>query len=248
MKKLLRFQLKELRYSYLIYALVMLLLTAGIPVCICFAYNDVNMNIQGSEMSGVLLCLVIGLGIYREHFWMAVQNSIPRKSYFQSILCVAAVTSCVCTLVDLVISFLGLLLGRIFSGSSYINVVSFWQMCYSGFFERSGSAAGVIVSFLLSVFAGIFMFAAGTMIAGGYCRAAKRYRTLYLVMLPLFAFGVLPAAGVYFHRETAKLADLFMEIMGVASGNPFLGILSMAVMDLVILFFCYRILRRTEIN
>lgn len=246
MKKILRFQLKDLSYSYLVYALVMMLL-AGIPVFISFAYDGASININGNGFSGGIFSLVVGIAIYKEHFQMAIQNSISRKCYFQSVLCVMVITGCVCTLVDLLSFFLGLRLGGSLSESSSVNAVDVWRMCYPGFFERAGGA-GAAVSFLLSVFVAFLLFAIGTMIAGGYCRMAKRYRTFYCVALPVFSFGVLPVIGAYFHKQLFKLADSFMDIMGMTSDNPFLGLLVMAVTGLILLFLSYRLLRRTELN
>lgn len=246
MKKILRFQLKDLSYSYLVYALVMMLL-AGIPVFISFAYDGASININGNGSSGALFSLVAGIAIYKEHFQMAVQNSISRKCYFQSVVCVMVITGCVCTLIDSVSLFLSLRLGSNFSESSSVNAANIWKICYPGFFDRAGNA-GAAVSFLLSAFVAFILFAIGIMIAGVYCRMAKRYRTFYCVALPVFSFGVLPVVGAYFHKQLFKLADSFMDIMGMTSDNPFLGLLVMTVTGFVLLFLSYRLLRRTELN
>lgn len=247
MKKILRFQLKDLIYSCLVYALVMLLLSC-IPAVISIAFGDIDTNINGNGLPGAVFCLVFGIAVYKEHLLMAVQNGISRKCYFQSVLCVLVIAGCVCALIDLLTLFLGVRLGAGFSGNSNFRAIDVWKMCYPGFYDRAGSVSGAAVSFVLSAFVNFLLFASGLVTAGVYCRMAKKFRTFYCVGLPLFIFGVLPVIGAYFHREIFKLANGFMNIMGFRSNNPFLGVLTMTVIILVILFICYRLLRRTEIS
>ena len=246
MKKILRFQLKDLLYSYLVYGLVMLLL-AGIPVLICYANDNTDITINGNGFSGAVFCLVIGIAIYKEHLQMAVQNSISRKCFFRSILCVMVISGCVCSLIDSVSLLITQSIGMSSWGNSSFYTNSIWRVGYSEFFERAGGIASVIISYLLSVLVGMVLFAVGVLVAGGYCRVAKRYRTVYCVVLPIFFFGVLPVAGAYFHRQVSKAAVFFMDIMGFSSDNPYLGILTLSAVCLMLTGICYRLLRKTEI-
>ena len=61
MKKILRFQLKDLIYSCLVYALVMLLLSC-IPAVISITFGDIDTNINGNGLPGAVFCLVFGCG------------------------------------------------------------------------------------------------------------------------------------------------------------------------------------------
>ncbi len=247
MKKILRFQLKDLTYSCLTYALVMLLLYC-VPLVISITFGDIDIGINGNGVPGAVFCLVFGIAVYKEHLLMAVQNGISRKSYFQSVLCVMVIAGCVCALIDLLILFFGVRMGAVFSGNGNFRAIDIWEVCYSKFYDRAGSVSGAVVSFVLSALVDFLLFASGLLTAGAYCRIAKKFRTFYCVGLPLFIFGVLPVIGAYFHREVFKLANGFMNIMGFRSNNPFLGVLTMTVIILVILFICYRLLRRTEIS
>ena len=53
MKKILRFQLKDLTYSCVAYALVMLLLYC-IPLVISITFGDIDMGINGNGLPGAV--------------------------------------------------------------------------------------------------------------------------------------------------------------------------------------------------
>ena len=72
MKKILRFQLKDLTYSCLAYALVMLLLYC-VPLVISITFGDIDVGINGNGLPGAVFCLVFGIAVYKEHLLMAVQ-------------------------------------------------------------------------------------------------------------------------------------------------------------------------------
>ena len=82
MKKMMKYQLKDLMLGYSVYALIMILLTAVVSV-ISINYNNVNVSVNGNGFSSVIFCFVVAIAIYKEHCQLALQNSISRKDFFR---------------------------------------------------------------------------------------------------------------------------------------------------------------------
>ena len=83
MKKIFKFQLKDILIGCSIYGLILLLL-AFISVGIILTNGNIKMSLSGNIFVSVIFCLSIGIGIYKEHCQMAVMNSVSRKDFFKS--------------------------------------------------------------------------------------------------------------------------------------------------------------------
>lgn len=81
MKKIFKFQLKDMLFGCSIYALIMLLITAG-AVIIALTYPHIT--VAGNGFASAIFCLAVGVGIYKEHCQMAVMNSVSRKDFFKA--------------------------------------------------------------------------------------------------------------------------------------------------------------------
>ena len=253
MKKIFKFQLKDILIGCSIYGLILLLL-AFISVGIILTNGNIKMSLSGNSFVSVIFCLSIGIGIYKEHCQMAVMNSVSRKDFFKSFLCITILTSLLCTLIDLIlliISQMPMLRPSSDSGFIYNSAfIEILEIFYPGFFETRSATVITAAGFLLEILTNSGFFLLGALTAGIYCRMPKKFRTIYCIMLPIFGFVILPlffAAISFSPQSPGRLVTAFLQIMGISSGNPFLGALSVMIASAAIAFICYRILRRTEI-
>lgn len=253
MKNILKFQLKDLLIGLSIYALILLILTFTF-ISITLSHDNVNINLNGNGFANAIFCFIVGIGIYKEHCQMAVMNSVSRKDFFKSLLCVTVITGILCTLIDQVLSAINRLPGLIPANdpgfTNNFDHLMILQMIYPEFFETHSAAIIAATSFLVEFLANSFLFIIGTLIAGIYCRMPKKYRTSYCIALPILGFGIFPmlfTSSLFYPRAANRVSDVFLGIMGISSGNPFLGMLTFTVAIVITACICYLILRRTEI-
>lgn len=250
MKKILKYQMKDVMTGFFIYALVILLLI-GMTDLLSVTRTDTTISVTGIGFSGAIFCLVIGLGIYKEHCQMAVLNNVSRKDFFRSTLCTAAALSFLCALLDL--AYLTIIpVIRLFNAQvRAVDISNMIGILYPEFHTTNAVLLTVFVNFILSFLINAFLFILGSLFAGIYCRMPKRYRTIYLVILLVFGCGISPIffiAGLIFPGCTLGLMHLFLDITGISSNNPFLGMLTFTLATVVIAYICYHVLRRTDIS
>lgn len=245
MKKIMKYQLKDLLLSYSVYAAVMVLLLA-VLVTVSTMYDDINMSLNGNGFSSVVFCFVSGIAIYKEHCQFAIQNSISRKDFFRSSIYLLTSLSFLCALLDLLLRKISLATASFSTVTINFDLGNFMLLFYPGFLEKSSDAAVTAAGFFMSVLICMVFAMLGLLIAGIYCRIPKKYRTLYCVLVPVIFCGVTPAVTV---RVFASGTNIFasLDIMGTASGNPFRGMLTFAVLSAILGCICSRILRKTEI-
>ncbi|MEZ3485126.1 MAG: hypothetical protein K1W22_00630 [Lachnospiraceae bacterium] len=256
MKKILKFQLKDILIGCAVYALVMFLLTfilIGI-ISIVLTSEDVRISLNGNGFASAIFCLAMGIGIYKEHCQMAVTNSVSRKDFFKSLVCVTMITGLLCTLIDQILHVINHLPGlNPASNPGFTNnfdLLKILQMFYPGFFETHSAAMIAATSFLLEFLVNSVLFTIGTLIAGISLRIPKKFRTAYCIALPVFGCGVFPMLSVaaWLHPQSVGwVSNVCLNIMGISSGNPFLGALTFTAAIVIMACICYRVLRRTDI-
>ncbi len=255
MKKIFKFQLKDMLFGCSIYALIMLLITAG-AVIIALTYPHIT--VTGNGFASAIFCLAVGVGIYKEHCQMAVMNSVSRKDFFKSLLCIAVIISLICTLIDQIFQLIIMLpkLNLVIDFDFTINfdILKILKIFYPGFFETHSAAVIAAVGFLMEFLIDGILFITGTLFAGICCRLPKKYRAAYCIAVPILGVGGAPMLfsifiGTSIYPPFARqLINAFRSAMGIPSGNPFLGALTFAAASVIIASVCYGMLRRTEIN
>lgn len=256
MKRFIKYQLKDLLLSYSVYAAVMLLLLA-VLVSVSVMYDDINMSINGNGFSSVIFCFVSGIAIYKEHCLLAIQNSISRKDFFLCSIYSLTSLSFLCALLDLLLRGISRVTAPFSNVTTNFDLGNFILLLYPEFLKKSSGAAVTAVGFILSFIICMALAVLGLLIAGIYCRIPKKYRTLYCVLLPAVFFGVTPAVTVMAgsssgaaNNFTEVLFNLLasLDLMGIASGNPFRGIFTFVAASLILGYISYRILKKTEID
>lgn len=256
MKKMIKYQLKDLLLSYSVYAAVMVLLLV-VLVSVSTMYDDLNMSINGNGFSSVVFCFASGIAIYKEHCQLAIQNSISRKDFFRSSIYALTASSFLCALLDLLLRGISRITAPVSTVTTNFDLGNFILLFYPKFLEKSSDAQVAAAGFFLSFFICMVFAVLGLLIAAIYCRIPKKYRTIYCVLIPVVFCGVTPAVtvmAVFSPKATLHIAeflhDIFvsLDIMGTACGNPFRAMLVFAIVSLVMGWICYRTLSKTEMT
>lgn len=88
MKKTLKYQLHDFKTSLLVY--LSIYLTVAIVIGAFFIWTGSkpeSASLNGSnsmDFSSTIFTFIMGLAIFKEHFWMVAQNGISRKTFFKS--------------------------------------------------------------------------------------------------------------------------------------------------------------------
>lgn len=246
MKKMLKYQLTDLSKALTVYlGVITLVLILGGTISGTFSTSDININFNGIGFSNMILTFVLGICIYKEHFLMAVQNGIPRKVFFKSSLCTLAVLCLVCSAFDTLLMVCSDLLASKFS----FEIMNILQLIYADFFAEKGAFIGAAINLMFTFVLTFAGSAAGLLIAACFCRLPKKFRTIYVISLPLFCCFLLPMSFAFFPRFWEKAAAAFLILMGLGPDtvNPLLGSLTLTAILVILAGCCYRLLQKTEI-
>lgn len=250
MKKMLKYQITDLSKSFGIYFFVILaVMIAGISSSISFTSSDINVNFNGTGFSNVIFTFVIGLCMYKEHYLMALQNSISRKTFYKSTLCVIALFSLICSLFDTVLVIAAKFLCE--KMSSPFQILNIIQLIYSDFFNGKGTFTMISINLIFNFTISVMSASLGLLIASVFCRIPKKYRTIYVIALPVFCCSILPMSFAWFPGFWNRTAKIFSVLLGLGIGsktiNPLVGCLSMFIGFIILSACSYLFLRKTEI-
>lgn len=248
MKKMLKYQIIDLSKSFGVYFCVIIALTiAGISFSLSVTSSDININFNGTGFSSVILTFVMGICIYKEHYLMALQNGISRKSFYKSSLCVISLFCLICSIFDTLFVITAEFFIERFSSS--FQILNILQLIYLDFFNGKGTFTMLFTNLLFTFTITIMSAALGLLISAVFCRIPKKYRTMYVIALPIFCCSILPMSFVWFPDFCSRASDVFFAILGLKDGaiNPFIGCLSMSATFIILSICTYLLLRKTEI-
>ncbi len=248
MKKMLKYQITDLSKSYIVYFCVISALTiAGINFSMSVSSSDINVNFNGTGFSNVILTFVIGVCMYKEHYLMALQNGISRKTFYKSTLCVITLFSFICSIFDTILVIAAKILSeKLFSSFQIINLI---ELIYSDFFNGKGRLTILSVNLIFTFTITVMSAALGILIAAVFCRIPKKYRTIYVIFLPIFFCSILPMSFVWFPGFYTRAGKIFLALLGLGDGviNPLTGCISTAAGFIILSACSYLFLRKTEI-
>ncbi len=249
MKKFMKYQLRDMVIGYSIYAAVMILL-AAVVISVSVTNDNVNLSLNGNGFSSVIFCFVCAIAMYKEQCQLAIQSSISRKDFFRSSIFVIAILSLLCAFVDLLLRGISLSAASFSAETTGFDLSSFMFLFYPEFLERSSDAIVTITGFFMSFFICMASAVLGFLIAGIYCRIPKKFRTFYCIALPIIFCGLTPAFSViaiFSPGPVRNIMEFLLDLMGITSGSPFCGMMTITVISLLMGLICYRILKKTEI-
>ena len=131
-----------------------------------------------------------------------------------------------------------------------VNNVRYMTLSSSLYFNFMYEANPIIKTFVDLIITFLIMlifFSAGYLIAILFYRSAKPGKVLIAVGLPLLVVGGIPVITVCFPDIFVGAFSFCLMALGISSGNPFIGMLTLAICIFVINTFSYLVMRRAEI-
>ena len=119
MKKIMKYQLRDMLIGYAVYAAVMILLTA-VTISVSVINSNINLSVNGNGFSSVIFCFAGAIAMYKEQCQLAIQNSISRKDFFRSSFYVITILCLLCAFIDLVLR--GISLGAALFSPQQFNI------------------------------------------------------------------------------------------------------------------------------
>lgn len=239
MKKILRYQCKDLAKAIIIYYIVIALILS-VAVFGIARMRDGDMN--GIGFSSEFFCFIVGLCMFREYFYLLMQNGKSRKKIFLGSFFTISILSLVMSVMDTLLLYI---MDAIpVSNVQYMTLSSslyYFYMTGANPFLRF--VIDIIVTFLVA----LLFFSVGYLIAIAFYRSVKSVKVLIAVGLPLALAGGLPILLVAFPEVSDALLSFLCTIMGISSGNPFIGILTLAIVCGLVNFFSWIAVRKAEI-
>lgn len=240
MNKVIKYQLSDFKkvifFYYLIYIFIMLFFSASIKI----TSNGYSTS-SGTEFSAAIVCFVLGLVFFKEHYWMFAQNGISRKTFYKGTLFSIAIFSTIISIIDqLIVIIFQLLLNT--NNYKYQSIIETFYPTFSNNI--------LIISFiniLYSILVFIMAFLAGLLISSAFYRANKIGRILIAAGLPLLIFFILPMllgiAGPVF----IKISRFLFIIVGGASGNPLYAVLTFSVVIIILSTISYPLVKKIQV-
>lgn len=174
--------------------------------------------------------------MFKEHFLLLAQNGVSRKMFFRCSLITSLIFSIGMSIVNLVIvSVLNLS-----SGYKYLLLMDLIYPAYNSF-----SASFINVIYSLAIF--FLSFVIGLFISLCFYKANKIVKILIAAGIPISLFMIAPMSFAFMSDFWLKLFDIFYLVMGLKHGNPFIGIATICVTSVVLIFISQPIIRRTHI-
>lgn len=241
MKKLLKYQMSELKYMFIVYYTIITILLVFSTIQFSILTNESNSSMSGISFTSVVTCFILGLCIFSEYFLMAVQNGISRKTFFKGSLLCIVVSSGIFSIGDLLL----VSIEQLIKGNADINLNI--QIFYPGYEKGNGGVQFFFTALFFSLLLQIMMLLAGYLIAVLFYRAGKKVKVLIAAGLPIFSFIGLPLILGMFPSLADSLLTLIDQMLGLSSQNPLYALLTFTAVSAALSGLIYTSVRRIHI-
>lgn len=241
MKKTLKYQLQDLKLSIILFFLIYLTLFVFLSISLsAFTTSDStgNNTISSMDVATTIFTLILGFAIFKEYYWMAAQNGVSRKTFFKSSVYCILITDAILTVLSY-ISFV--MLNLIFKTA----VLSQFELSYPTF-EHNVFVTGItMILFIFVTYNMFFMF--GFFISVLFYRASKIGKITIAAGLPILIFFLLPISVSFIPGFWKKVIEFVLAVSGVASGNPYYGIVTYTIITIIFGLLSYPLVKKAEI-
>jgi len=207
--------------------------------------NSSDGQISGLEMMAFILAFVVFVSGYGENARFAMQNGSTRKAVFQA------------AMLNLVINCAGLSLvtqiGTLINGVvSHSGGTLFAGLSTAVYGVDQGLTAAIFTNFVFTfaVMAASGMF--GIFLAAIFARLGKNGRVILAICVPVFIFVMLPIITGYLFMKVPDfmmaVADFLYTVLGLKSGNPYIGSLTFIIGAAIVGVLAYLVNRKMEIK
>ncbi|MCP1103097.1 hypothetical protein M2454_002666 [Aequitasia blattaphilus] len=240
MSQLIKYQLLQLKNSFIIFALILfgLLIFGGITLYI-FADSNGASSVNGTEFSMVIFIFVIFVCCFGENFRFFIQNGKSRKEIFTSVIFTEIITSFGMTIFILIFNFIS----NVVFNRSIIAYSSLIEQMYG---ENLFGFMKYIVQFIF-IFATLLVSGSfGFLIATWFNRAGKIGRILIAAGVPTFLFVLFPTLLGIFPSLRLLIGNFLLYSLGLKSNNPLIASLTFVITFIIFSIISFFIVQRTE--
>ena len=242
MKKTLKYQLHDFRASLSVYLGMYLAISIIIAIVIIQTGSAPDSSIKSGynsmDFSSTIFTFIMGLVIFKEHFWMVAQNGISRKTFFKSCMYCMLIVNLILAVATSFFTFL-------FNQLSELNWSTMFDMLYRKFDQNSITLFVISVIFIFSAYN--LCFLSGYFVTILFYKASKIGKVVIAAGLPVLFFFILPLSYGFIPEFWNTVLDFIFRITGMTSGNPLYGIITISVISVVLGIGSYPLAKRVEI-
>lgn len=240
--KLAKYNIKSSLRSIIIYYIIFIGVITGIEIL----NSGGNVHTSGLEFSSIIFIFVLGLNSFKENFYFAEANNIPRVDYFKA-------TAIAILPIALVMSVLDVIINRVHN--IFVESPTMYDMSYNNFLDvfhmegwiQSNSIGTLFgtVAFLSAFY--IAAFAIGLLITMIYYNCNKIMKILVSLtpVAIVFLFGRLSLNDPEFGQKIASFID---NILGTSAKNSYTAVLTFICLFLIIMGFVYLFVRKAVVK
>jgi hypothetical protein len=243
--KLAKYNIKSSLKSIIIYYAIFIGVIASITILSKLPGADVYSS--GLELSSIIFLFVMGLNSFKENFYFAQANNIPRADYFKA----AAIAILP---IGLAMSILDVMINRVYN--LFSPCPTMYDMAYNNSFNQFGNIEAWIqnnsigtlfgtVTFLFAFY--IAAFAIGLLITMIYYKCNKTMKVL--VSLSPIAISAISGMVCFNDSEFGEKLVVFIDtIFGISARNSYMATLTFICLFLILMFLVYILVRKAVVN
>jgi hypothetical protein len=243
--KLAKYNIKSSLKSIMIFYLIFITVITSIVIINKISGGGIGSS--GIEFSSVIFLFVLGLNSFKENFYFAQANNIPRVDYFKA-LAITIIT------IGLTMSVLDVIINRVYN--SFIICPTLYDMSYNNLYDiyiytqgwvQSNSIGTLLgtVTFLFAFY--IAAFSIGLLITLIYYNCNKTM--IILVSLSPIAVMAIYARLAFndpmFGQNVANFID---NILGISTKNSYTAVLTFICLFLIAMGFVYLLIRKAVVK
>jgi hypothetical protein len=210
-------------------------------------FSGGNGQTSGLEFSTIIFIFVLGLNSFKENFYFAAANNIPRIDYFKA-------TAISILPIALAMSVLDVIINRVYN--IFVESPTLYDMSYNNLSDIHVYTEGWVqnnsigtlfgtVTFLFAFY--IVAFAIGLLITLIYYNCNKTM--IILVSLSPLALGTILGIIVANYPEFGQNAASFIDnILGISAKNSYAAVLTFICLFLITMGFVYLLVRKAVIK
>jgi hypothetical protein len=235
-----KYQMDGMKWPLIIFYFVIaaMLTLMGISISLADKYQT-SMTVGGLEMASVIFIFIVGLNSFKSTFHMLSANSVSRKTMFLSFLAVIAAVAAGMAVIDSLYALM-------------MRATGYYQPAFEQMYGLASLSmtARTTTGFIWMICCYLAAGMTGYLISALFYRMSKPVKLLVTIGVPVLLLFVLPAVDFsLFDGAVAKAVGAFFSwASGLSNGNPYMGMVSNAVLFVLLGCLSYFVLRRAPVK
>lgn len=229
---------------------VLYLVQVGMRLLALFLASKVggeHVTMTGMNVMSAMFMLIIGMCTFTESFQFLLQNGVSRKQVLAGKLLGFAAGAGMCGVADTLLGIVDQKLngwGKIKFGGELLPLL------YPEFLDRASFVVRVIVTVALLFVVYALFAGAGCVVSIIWYRLNKVGRLVFAFGVPAVLWFVYPITDYFLFGGKSMIAimNAVMKLSGIAQGNPLYGLVSGAVMLILLAVLSALLIRKTVVR